>query len=501
MDSCDVIIVGSGPNGLAAAVVMARAGLTVRVYERNATIGGGARTAERTLPGFHHDVCSAVHPMALASGFFRRFQLDRRVTMLQPEAGYGHPLDGGRAGIAWRDLDRTAHDLGRDGAAWKHLFGPLVRHADQVAQFSLSPLLQLPRHPLTVARLGLRVLEQGSPAWGLRFRDDEAPGMLAGLGAHAILPMPGLAPSAAGLVLGAHAHARGWPIPAGGSQSIIEALASDLVAHGGEIVTGVEVTSLADLPRHTAVLLDVSAKALARIAGTALPDRYRAALGRVRYGSAASKVDFALSAPVPWANPALARAGTVHVGGSRAEIAASERDVAAGMHPGSPYVLVAQPSVVDRSRAPEGQHTLWTYTHVPAASTRDRTEAIIAQIERFAPGFRDTILGSSSQSAVEVFDYNPNYVGGDIASGAPTLKQLLARPVLSSDPWRTPANGVYLCSSSAAPGPGVHGMAGAQAARSALAASFGISELPYLGVGVAGPGSPGSAPAASARLP
>ena len=482
MHTIDVIVVGSGPNGMAAAVTMARAGLSVRVYERNSTIGGGARTVESTLPGFLHDVCSAVHPMALASGFFQKFQLDRRITLLLPEISYAHPLDNGRAGVAWRDLDRTAEGLGPDGRAWKRLFGPLVDHAAEVAQFTGSSMLQLPRHPLTALRLAARILEQGSPAWNARFIEDEAPAMLTGVNAHSIRRMPSLETAAVGLVLATHAHAKGWPIPVGGSQAIIEAMAADLIAHGGEIVTDTEVTSLAELPSARAVILDVSARSLASIAGDVLPPRYARALRRFRYGNAAAKVDFALSAPVPWANEHVRAAGTVHLGGSRAELASSEAEVAAGRHPRSPYVLASQPTLLDPSRAPLGFQTLWAYTHVPAGSTVDPTEAVTAQIERYAPGFRDVILASSSQNAVEMERYNPNYVGGDIAAGAPNLWQLVARPVLSADPWRTPAAGLYLCSSSTPPGPGVHGLPGYYAARSALAAEFGITTPPRLGV-------------------
>lgn len=479
----DAIVVGAGPNGLAAAVTLARAGLSVQVYERNETIGGGSRTAELTLPGFRHDICSAVHPMALASGFFRRFGLDRRIDLIVPDLSYAHPLDGGRAGLAWRDIDRTAEGLGRDGAAWKRLFGPLSARADEVAQFTGSQLLQVPRHPLTAARLGLRALEQGSPAWNLRFRDAAAPAMVTGIAAHSIRPMPSIATAGVALALGAHAHARGWAIPRGGSQAIVEALADDLRAHGGEIVTGIEVHSLDELPVSTAVLFDVSARALGRIAGSRLPAGYLRALERFRYGNAVAKVDFALAGPVPWANAEAREAGTLHLGGTREEVAAAEAAVAAGRHSDNPYVLVAQPSTFDDSRAPVGRHVLWAYTHVPRDSGLDQTEAITRQIERFAPGFRDLILGSSSLTARDMENHNPNYVGGDIAAGAPSLAQLAVRPVLSNDPWRTPAKGVYLCSSSTPPGPGVHGLAGAYAARSALQHEFGITRLPSLGPG------------------
>ncbi len=482
MDECDAIVVGAGPNGLAAAVVLARAGLSVRVYERDDTIGGGARTEELTLPGFLHDVCSAVHPQALSSGFFRAFELEKRLSFVVPEISYAHPLDDGRSGIAWRDLDRTADGLGIDGAAWKRLLGPLVRHADQVAQFAGSQVLQLPRHPLTLARLGLRILEQGSRGWNLRFREDLAPAMLTGVNVHAIRPVPSLSTAAAGLVLATTGHARGWPIPIGGSRSIIDALADDLLAHGGEIVTGSEITSVAELPTARVILFDVSPRALSRIAGDRLPDRYRRSLEKFRYGNAVAKVDFALSAAVPWTDDRLAAAATLHVGGTREEIETSEADVAAGRHPEDPYVLVSQPTAFDPSRAPEGKHVLWAYTHVPRGSGEDRTEAITAKIERYAPGFRDTILASASRSAVEVERHNPNYIGGDIAAGDVTIAQLLARPVLSPTPWRTAARGLYLCSSSTPPGPAVHGLAGYYAAMTALRDEFGITRRPFLGV-------------------
>ena len=482
MDECDAIVVGAGPNGLAAAVVLARAGLSVRVYERENAIGGGARTEELTLPGFLHDLCSAVHPQALSSGFFRAFELEKRVSFIVPEISYAHPLDDGRSGIAWRDLDRTVDGLGVDGAAWKRLLGPLVRHADQVAQFAGSQVLQLPRHPITLARLGVRILEQGSRGWNLRFHDDLAPAMLTGVNVHAIRPVPSLSTAAAGLVLATTGHARGWPIPIGGSRSITDAMADDLLSHGGEIVTGTEITSIAELPPARVILFDVTPRALSRIAGDRLPDRYRRSLDRFRYGNAVAKVDFALSGPVPWTDDRLAAAATLHVGGTRQEMETSEADVAAGRHPQDPYVLVSQPTPFDPSRAPEGKHVLWAYTHVPRGSVEDRTEAITAKIERYAPGFRDTILASVSRSAVDVERYNPNYIGGDIAAGDVTVTQLLARPVLSATPWRTAARGLYLCSSSTPPGPAVHGLAGYYAAMTALRDEFGVTRRPFLGL-------------------
>jgi phytoene dehydrogenase-like protein len=476
----DAVVVGAGPNGLAAAVTFARAGLRVRVYERSGTLGGGSRTRELTLPGFRHDVCAAVHPLAFESRFFREFGLQRRVTFVTPEVSFGHPLEQGRAGIAYRDLARTAEELGADGGAYARLMRPLVRRAGAVADFTGSSLVRMPPDPLLVLAFGRRALEQGGFARNARFREEAAPAMLTGVAAHTILPQPSVAATGAGLVLGAYAHARGWPIPIGGSQAIVDAMVDDIRAHGGEFVTDHEVVSLADLPRSIATVLDVTPRAFVRLAGTSMPSRYRRAMERFRYGGGVAKVDFALSDPVPWTNAQLRRAGTVHVGGTRREITAAENDVNRGRLPDSPYVLVAQQSLFDPGRAPDGRHTLWTYTHVPAGSAADRSEAVIRQIERFAPGFRDTILASSSQHAIEVERHNPNYVEGDIASGMPSLGQLIRRPVVKRDPWRTPIPGVYLASASVSPGPGVHGLAGWHGALSALRHEFGVRELPDL---------------------
>lgn len=473
-------MVGAGPNGLAAAVVLARSGLRVRVYERADQPGGGAATRELTLPGFQHDVCSAVHPMAFESLFFREFGLRQRVGFATPEVSFAQPLDGGRAGVAHRDLARTRDELGVDGRAYERLLRPLVERSTEVADLTGASLLRIPRHPRTVIAFGLRSLEQGTRAWNTRFRDDVAPAMLTGVAAHAILPQPSIAAAGAGLALTAYAHARGWPIPVGGSQAIVDALVADLRAHGGELVLDHEVTALEALPPATVTLLDVTPKAFIRLAGAAMPARYRHALQRFRYGDGVAKVDFALSEAVPWTHPELRRAGTVHVGGTRAEIADAENQVHRGRLPERPYVLVSQPSLFDAGRAPAGMHTLWTYTHVPAGSDVDRADAVVGQIERFAPGFRDTIVATRSRSAVEVQAHNPNYPGGDIAAGAPDLRQLISRPVLRPDPWRTPIPGVYLASASTAPGPGVSGMPGWFAALSALRHDFGVEAPPDL---------------------
>ena len=478
--TADALVVGSGPNGLAAAVTLARAGLRVRVYEQADHIGGGAATTELTLPGFQHDVGSAVHPMAVASEFFRRFKLTERIGLVVPELSYAHPLPGGGAALAWKDLDRTADGLGHDGPAWRRLFGPLVRHAAEVAEFTGDQLLRVPRHPLTLARFGLGTVEQGTALWNLRFQGVAAPALLTGVIAHSIRPLPSLATAGAGLTLAVHAHAGGWPVPVGGSGAIVRALADDLEAHGGEIMLNTRIESLAELPPAPIVMLDLTPKALLRLAGGTLPARYARRLAAFRYGNGAAKVDYALSEPVPFTNPALRQAATLHLGGTRADLVRSEGAVARGHHAENPYVLVSQPSLYDRSRAPAGKHTLWAYTHVPRGSTRDQTEAVTAQIERLAPGFRDTILASTSSTAQQLGVANPNLVGGDLAAGEITLGQLLRRPVLSTQPWRTPLPGVYLCSSSTPPGPGVHGMPGFRAALSALQTVHGIDEVPDL---------------------
>ncbi len=474
----DATVVGSGPNGLAAAVVFARAGLTVRVVERESTVGGGMRTKELTLPGFRHDVCSAVHPAALASPFFRAFGLTERVPFVIPDASYAHPFDGGTAGIVWRDLDRTAEGLGRDGRAWKSLFEPLVDRIAGVIAFTDDQLIRVPRDPIAAVAFGLRALEQGTALWNARFRGTVAPALITGIAAHAVSSLPSLASAGAGLLLGAHAHAAGWGFPIGGSQAIADALAADLEAHGGRIHCDTEVLSPADLEPSTVTLLDTSADFLASFGGERLPAGYRRALTRYRHGNAVAKVDFALSAAVPWADPAVANAPTVHLGGTREQIVEAENAVAKGRVPDSPYVLVTQPTILDPSRAPTGKHVLWAYIHVPSNSALDPTELVTAQLERFAPGFRDIVLASAAMTARDVEAYNPNYVGGDMSAGAVTIGQLIKRPVVSTRPWQTPIDGLYLCSAATPPGPAVQGMNGWHAATLALATHFGIRDVP-----------------------
>jgi phytoene dehydrogenase-like protein len=477
----DVAVVGSGPNGLAAAAVMARAGLSVEVHEAAATIGGGTRTAELMQPGHFHDICSAVHPMALASPFFRDFELARRIELVVPELSFGSPLDGGRAALGYHSLERTVQGLGRDGDAYRRLLGPLVDRIDGVMDLTQHQLLRIPRDPLAAALFGLRTLEQGSRLWDTRFNGDLAPALLSGVAAHAVSRLPSLASAGAGLMLTALAHAQGWPVPLGGSASIADALAADIRAHGGVIHTGAPIESLHQLGGARATLLDVAPKGLLGIAGDRLPARYRQTLETFRYGNGSCKVDFILSGPVPWAAQELRDAGTVHVGGTRAELAHAENDVSAGRHPERPYVLVAQPSRFDAGRAPAGRQILWAYCHVPSGSTRDMGEAVASQLERFAPGFRDLVVQRHVTTAAELASYNRNYVGGDFSAGIMDVRGLIQRPVVSRVPWRTPVTGVYLCSSSTPPGPGVTGMPGYFAAKHALKDIFGL-QVPSLGL-------------------
>ncbi|MCU7820143.1 phytoene desaturase family protein [Kitasatospora sp. DSM 101779] len=475
----DAAVVGAGPNGLAAAITLAGAGLKVAVYEAADTVGGGTRTAQVTLPGFRHDICASVHPMGLASPFFRAFDLAAHgVEMLRPEVAYAHPLDGGGGGLAWQDLGRTAESLGPDGRAWQALFAPLVDRWQQMADLAMSDLRHLPAHPAVAARLALGVLEQGSPLRSLRFRGSAARALLAGVSAHGIAPPGSPVATAVGVVLGTLAHAVGWPVPRGGTQRIADALAAELRDRGGEIVTGHRVRSLDDLPRARAVLLDVAPSGLAAIAGDALPSGYARALRTSPMGPAVCKVDFALSGPVPWTTADCERAGTLHLVGTHEEAVAAEREVRRGRHPERPYVLVVQPGVVDASRAPEGQCTLYSYAHVPHGSTLDLGDAVTAQIERFAPGFRDLVLARRVTPAVALEDHNPNYVGGSIMGGDLSLWRTAMRPVVRWDPYTTPLEGLYLCSASTPPGPAVHGMCGVHAAGRALRRRFGIRTDP-----------------------
>jgi phytoene dehydrogenase-like protein len=465
----DALVIGSGPNGLAAAITLARAGCRVRVLEANATIGGGARSAELTLPGFVHDSCSAIHPLALGSPFFQSLPLTRfGLEWIQPEIALAHPLDDGSAACLHQALPATADSLGKDGRTWSRLFEPLTHDWQKLAGEFLQPLLHWPRHPIKLARFGLNALAPAIALASFRFQQAPARALFAGIAAHSFLPLEALGSAAFGLVLGAAGHAVGWPMPRGGSQAIANALAGYLRELGGEIETNCRVELLDQLPKARAILFDVTCWQFARIAGDHLPSRYRKRLNRFRHAPAVFKIDYALSEPVPWRSQECRRAGTIHLGGTLEEIASSERAVVAGVHPEHPFVLIAQQSLFDQTRAPEGKHTLWAYCHAPHGSDRDLTGAIESQIERFAPGFRDCVLARHSLGAIELERNNPNLVGGDINGGAANLWQLLARPIVSPTPYRTPLPGVYLCSSSTPPGGGVHGMCGYHGARAAL---------------------------------
>lgn len=467
--TAEFIVVGGGPNGLAAAVTLARAGRGVRLYEAAEQVGGGTRSAELTLPGFVHDVCSAVHPMGAASAFFRSLSLDRHgLQWVQPAAPLAHPFDDGTAAVLERCPGATAESLDRaDRCAYPRLVAPLLAAWRPLFDEVLAPP-HVPRHPLLLARFGLRALRSAvglSRAW---FTGERARALFVGIAAHTLEPLTRPPTAAFGLILAVAGHAVGWPLARGGSQRIADALASVLRASGGEIETGRPVRSLADLPRAAAYVLDLTPRQVLHVAEDRLPPRYRSRLARYRYGPGVFKVDWALSDPIPWQAKECARAGTVHLGGSMAEIAAASAAAWDGRADARPFVLLVQPTLFDPGRAPAGRHVAWAYCHVPHGSSLDLTHAVEAQVERFAPGFRRTILARHTMTAVDLERHNPNLVGGDINSGVQDLGQLFTRPVVSLEPYRTPAPGVYLCSSSTPPGGAVHGLCGYHAARTVL---------------------------------
>jgi phytoene dehydrogenase-like protein len=465
----DAVVVGAGPNGLAAAITLARAGLAVDVYERAATPGGGCRTEELTLPGFRHDVCSAVHPLAVASPFFATIDLATHgVELLYPKVAFAHPLGGGRAAALRSSVSETAAGLGQDAKRYQRLMDPLVRDADAIVRQFLAPLRSLPAHPLAIARYALPALFPVT-ALARYFATEQARGLFAGAAAHSMLPLTAPLTGGFGLLFALLGHHVGWPVPRGGSDAITAALVAELDSLGGRLQTGCEIRDLRDLPEAHATLLDVSPKQLLDLAGDRLPPRYARSLRRFRYNPGVCKVDWALAGPVPWQAEACRETATVHVGGTLAEVASSEADVIAGRHPERPFSLVVQPGVLDGSRAPAGQQTLYAYCHVPSGSTMNVADRIEAQIERFAPGFRDLILARSVLTAAEMERYSPNYIGGDINGGASTLRQTLFRPTARWNNYRTGIRGVYLCSASTPPGGGVHGLCGHHAAQTALA--------------------------------
>lgn len=465
----EAIVVGSGPNGLAGAVELARAGLDVTVIEAAETIGGGTRTSERTLPGVLHDDCSAVHPMAVASPFLRSLELERHgLEWRWPQVDLAHPLDDGSAGAMLRSIDATADGLGSAGADWKRLFGARSQAFESLIDDVMQPMLHVPSHPLRLARFGLPALAPASML-ARRLGTPQAKALFGSVAAHAFRPLDALLSSSVGVALICACHAFGWPVAAGGSRSITDALASVLREHGGRIETGRRVESLAELPRADAVLLDLAPAGVLELAAERLPGRVARAYRRYRYGPGAFKVDLAVEGAVPWVNDACARAGTVHAVGSFEELKLAEAEVAAGRMPERPLVLVGQQYLADPSRSAGDVHPIWAYAHVPSGYTGDATAAVLAQIERFAPGLRERILATATRSAVEMAEYNANYVGGDIITGANTARQVLFRPRVALDPYATGIPGVYICSAATPPGAGAHGMNGYGAARSALA--------------------------------
>jgi phytoene dehydrogenase-like protein len=474
----DAVVIGSGPNGLSAAITLRRAGLSVLVVEAKSTIGGGLRSAELTLPGFVHDVCSAVHPLAAGSPFFNSIPLaDHGLDFIYPPLSAAHPFDGGSAAALRQSIDETARSVGADEKVYRQIMEPLVRHWPAMATDVLGPL-RIPKHPLDLAQFGLNALPSAQQL-AKRFTTKEAKGLFAGMAAHSIQPLSNLTTSAIALVLMAAGHLRGWPVPKGGSQSIANALAAYFRSIGGIIETDRPIQSMQQLPSAKVAIFDVTPRQLLEIAGdqfsSGVANRfYRWQLEKYRYGMGVFKIDWALDGAIPFTAPECRSAGTIHIGGTFEEIAEAEQRTSAGQHPDRPFVLVAQQSLFDDSRAPAGKHTAWAYCHVPNGSTIDRTEAIERQIERFAPGFRDLILARHTMNTQQMEVYNPNYIGGDINGGIIDIGQLYTRPVVTLSPYRTSAPGIYLCSSSTPPGGGVHGMCGYHAARVALREGFGL---------------------------
>jgi phytoene dehydrogenase-like protein len=464
----DVAIVGSGPNGLAAGLVLARAGLRVEIFEGASSAGGGCQTEELTLPGYRHDVCSTIQSMVSLSPFFADLDLERRgVRLRRPEVAFAHPLGDGRAAALVGSVAQTASGLGDDGVPYSRLMGPLESDAQGVARSVLAPLRSLPRSPFTMGRFALAGVPSAQHL-ARRFSTEEAKALLAGVSAHAMLPLNAPLSAAFGIFLALGAHTSGWPVVEGGSAVLADVLVRAFVGEGGVVHTNRWINESSDVPAARVTLFDTSPTAMAEILGERLPERYRRAVSKFRRGSGVCKIDWALSGPVPWLADSCRRAATVHVGGTFEEVALAEAAVASGRHAERPYCIVVQPSIIDPTRAPAGHATLWAYCHVPNGSDVDMTSRIEAQIERFAPGFQDLVLARSTITAVGEQRHNPNYVGGDINGGAGSLRQTLFRPTIRWNPYRTGAPGLYLCSASTPPGGGVHGMCGVGAARAVL---------------------------------
>jgi phytoene dehydrogenase-like protein len=468
----DAVVVGAGPNGLSSAIVLARAGLSVLVIEGESKAGGGCRSEALTLPGFVHDPCSTVHPLGMSSYFFKSLALEQYgLEWVQPGACVAHLLTDGTAVLMDRSLAVTADRLGRDGPAYAQLLAPFVEHFDRLMAMILGPL-RVPSDPLLLGRFGWTALQSLRRVARQRFRDQAAPALLAGIAAHAMLPLDRSATASFALVLGAAAHAVGWPLARGGSQSLSDALVACLQHHGGELVLGERVTRLDRLPKARAYLFDVTPRQLLGIVGGAMPRAYARRLERFRYGPGVFKMDWALDGPIPWQDPHCRQAATVHLSGSLADITAAEAAVHAGKIAERPFTLLVQPSLFDPSRAPPSAHTAWAYCHVPHGSTGDASAAIEAHVERFAPGFCRLIRARSMKNAADMERFNQNYIGGDINGGLADLGQLLFRPVTRLDPYATAIDDVFLCSSSTPPGGGVHGMCGYWAAQTVLRKLF-----------------------------
>lgn len=474
LSNYDAFVIGSGPNGLAAAIALAQQGLKVKIFEAKDTIGGGTRTMELMESGFKHDICSAVHPTALSSPFFKSLPLkDYGLEWIHSDFPVAHPLDNGEAVIAEKSFENTLERLGADSKNYRKLFKDFIDSWEYLSK-DLFGTLRIPDHPLAMMRFGWYGMFSSNLLSNSFFKLEQTKAYFAGLAAHSILPLENAFTASFGLVLGTTVHSVGWPIAKNGSHSITKALAQFFQFLGGEIELNTHIQSLDEFPSDKPILFDLTPQQVITIADNKIPDPLKDKLLRYNYGPGAFKVDFALSEPVPWLNEDCKKAGTLHLGGSMKEISHSEKEVWKGIHSEKPYVLVSQPSLFDESRAPKGKHVLWSYCHVPNGSTENMEERIINQIERYAPGFRDVIISTSTMNAMDFEKYNPNYIGGDINGGAQNLKQLFGRPLLKWDSYKLPVDHLYICSSSTPPGGGVHGMSGFNAARSVLKNEFGI---------------------------